>query len=84
MSTLRFFSNVICYHIVLPHLIICFHLDTFCFDANSYPVNEDDGVVVMTLTLSRALPFNISVKFLYEDRSANRKLMICCVICTVS
>ena len=84
MSTLRFFSNVKCYHIVLPHLIICFHLDTFCFDRNSYQVNEDDGFLIMTLTLSRALPFNISVKFLYEDLTAYRKLVMHCVICTVS
>ena len=62
--------------------ILCFHLDTFCFEERSYSVREDDGSVNMTLTLSKALPFNISVKFVYTDLTARGKLVMYYVICT--
>ena len=54
--------------------MICFQLDTFCFDRSSYAVSEDEGPLVMGLTLSRALPFDIIVHFLYRDLTAVGKL----------
>ena len=61
--------------------MVCSQLDTFCFDVISYPVLEDRGPVTMTLTLSRALPFDISVNFAYQGLSAIGKMY--CVVFTV-
>ena len=38
----------------------------------------------MKVSLSRVLPFEISVKFLYADRNAKGKLVVYCIVCTVS
>ena len=51
-----------------------FHLDTLCFNRSAYWIEEDKGPVLMTLILSRALPFNVSVRFLYTDENAIGKL----------
>ena len=53
-----------------------FHVDTLCFDEKSYMIMEDKGPLNMTLTLSKPLPFDITVKFLYEDLKATGKLMM--------
>ena len=51
------------------------HVDILCFDEKQYyRIKEDEGPLVMTLTLSRALPFDISVTFLYTDLKAFGKL----------
>ena len=69
---------------ILPYLMICIHLDSLCFDLPTYTMIEDDGQLQMTLILSRALPFEVSVEFVYQDFSARRgKLVICCVILIV-
>ena len=54
--------------------MICFQLDTFCFDRSSYAVREDEGPLVMSLRLSRALPFDVFFKFEYRSFSAFGKL----------
>ena len=54
--------------------MVCSQLDTFCFDQRSYAVFEDRGPLTMTLTLSRALPFDISVNFAYTGRNAIGKM----------
>ena len=53
-----------------------FHLDTFCFDRQSYLIVEDESPLEMNLTLSRVLPFEITVKFLYTDETAVGKLIM--------
>ena len=59
--------------------IYYFHLDTLCFNDSVYVIEEDKGPLVMTLTLSRALPFDISVNFLYHDRTSFGKLVTCII-----
>lgn len=54
--------------------MICFQLDTFCFDQLSYVVLEDGGPLLMSMSLSRALPFDILVRFIYRDLNAFGKL----------
>ena len=61
--------------------MVCSQLDTFCFDQRSYAVIEDSGYLTVTLTLSRALPFDISVNFAYEDLNAIGKMY--CVVFAV-
>lgn len=61
--------------------MVCSQLDTFCFDLPSYTVFEDRGHITMTLTLSRALPFDISVNFGYEHVTAIGKMY--CVVFAV-
>ena len=51
-----------------------FQLDTLCFDQRSYAVREDEGPLVMSLRLSRALPFDVYLKFVYKSYSALGKL----------
>ena len=51
-----------------------FHLDTLCFNHSAYWIVEDESPLLMTLTLSRVLPFDISVRFLYADENAFGKL----------
>ena len=70
VSALRLFNPAIFYYQIFD----MFHLDTLRFDINVYVIEEDKGPLVMTLTLSRALPFNISVIFLYLDENAFGKL----------
>ena len=55
-------------------LMMCFQLDTFCFDQRSYVVLEDGGPLLMSMSLSRALPFDILVRFIYRDLTAFGKL----------
>ena len=51
-------------------LMMCFHLDTLCFDLPSYTILEDGGPLLMSMSLSRTLPFDILVRFLYMDFNA--------------
>ena len=43
---------------------------------SSQVVKEHDGALEIPLTLSRPLPFNISIKFLYDDLTAVGKLVM--------
>ena len=65
--------------------MICFYLDTVSFDpVATYTIIEDEGPLVMELVLSRILPFDVSLKFLYNDLSAHGKLVMYCVVCTIT
>ena len=59
------------YHNVYMCIIL---LDALCFTQTSYAVNESVGIARLNLQLSRPLPNDTAIRFLYLDFSATRKL----------
>lgn len=58
-----------------------FYLDLVMFDPDAtHTVVEDEGPLEMKVTLSRPLPYDILLKFLYQDLSAHGKLVMYCVV----
>ena len=68
------FSIILCYYVI--------YVDTFCFNQSVYIV-EEGKPAVLTVNLSRVLPFDILVRFRYIELSAIGKPCVIIMLCKI-